>query len=56
MKIVKLVEVIDIYSGQIMSRVKADKPEATGVYVATTNIKVINKIFDFLFIFIHPFF
>ena len=41
MKIVKLGEVIDIYSGQIMSRVKADKPESTGDGVATTNIKVI---------------
>lgn len=41
MKIVKLGEVIDIYSGQIMSRVKADKPESTGDYVATTDIKVI---------------
>ena len=41
MKIVKLGDVIDIYSGQIMSRVKADKPDSTGDNVTTTNIKVI---------------
>ena len=41
MKIVKLGDVIDIYSGQIMSRVKADKPESAGDNVTTTNIKVI---------------
>ena len=41
MKIVKLGDVIDIYSGQIMSRVKADKPDSTGDNVITTNIKVI---------------
>ena len=41
MKVVKLGEVIDIYSGQIMSRVKADKPEETGDYITTKTMKVI---------------
>ena len=41
MRIVKLGEVVDIYSGQIMSRVKADKPEETGDYITTKTMKVI---------------
>lgn len=41
MKIVKLGEVIDIYSGQIMSRIKANKPEETGDYVTTKIMRVI---------------
>ena len=41
MKIVKLGEVIDVYSGQIMSRVKADKSEGEGDCISTTTMKVI---------------
>lgn len=41
MKVVKLGEVVDIYSGQIMSRVKADKPEEIGDYITTKIMKVI---------------
>ena len=41
MKIVKLGEIADVYSGQIMSRVKAGDIERTGDYISSRTMKVI---------------
>ena len=41
MKIIKLGEIADVYSGQIMSRVKAGDVERTGDYISSKTMKVI---------------